>query len=250
MLLIIILIQPHLVRTVFYGNCELIIDIEYSYYKRFYQYQRDRTHQFVDLAIQKINQQLPLNISLVGYNLLEFNQRIQGGKYNMIEKYGAFLVNYNRTKYSNNKYKNPNEYCLNLLLTHRKKADMTSFGVAYISSENNIGGICCLKPFKGIQRNILAINTIANFPSVFTTQIIHEIGHSVGAEHDCCLDYICSKCHTSKDKKIRNCLSLDNPYVMYVGGDSYGINSYLYSQCSLNQIEYNLRKLKKENCLV
>lgn len=197
--------------------CKLSVDIDYTFYKMYYQYGRTEVNNLINKAIKIVNRQLEniIEIQLKNITLLNQYNRVKGGLSNL-------LLHYNNTLHTLARH-STQDNCINLLLVHRSYAELDMYGIAYLGmgADNRYsGGIC--KPYY----NTITINIIQYNQEVLIRTIIHEIGHSLGAKHDCCYNDLCTI------QNFNNCYIPSNPYVMN-RLITKGSNSLLFSEISL-----------------
>lgn len=138
------------------------------------------------------------------------------------------------------------DYCLSYTFTSRDFSDGT-LGLAWLASSTGAVGGICEKPvsIQGVTKSLNSgIVTVVNFNSrvpeiVNQLTFAHEVGHSLGSEHD----PSSSDCSPS---------SSSGKYVMYSRATTgLQTNNNRFSSCSVTQMETVVRSLlsSTKNCL-
>lgn len=147
------------------------------------------------------------------------------------------------------------ETCINFLLS-RDPNSKSAYGKAYLGKlpiSERSGGVCDTR----VNKNKHTLTNIAmasigthyeyNAYKKLLTIILHEIGHSMGSDHDCCIDNKCDQCYLDVDSL--SCKKLDNPYIMNPTV-STGKNKDTFSKCSLDYIANLTSYSDRKSCLV
>jgi len=238
-LLIILILQLGITNSA-PAICLVTIDIDYTFYKKYYQHSRELIHESIDKAFQTINNQMAplIEIKVEKINLLNQYTRVTGGLENLLHHYQVHVSQVHRNETS---IKN----CLNMLIVHRPYASLTAFGIAYLGLGSPLcGGICSTyNSLRDKYLNLISINMILYNPAILTRITIHEVGHSLGAPHDCCANHECDEYYNLET----NCLNPKKPFVMneFVTRSD---NSLIFSPKSKQTIEWIVPL--QSNCLV
>lgn len=211
---------------------------------------------------------LPVSLRVAGLSVLSRNHLQTTGSLasadEILQTYQAFLAQNASLTEAQNQYQTravrgalqptSQEVCINFLFTHRNTSGSLGAATTASTDANILGGLC--ETYVSASPTLRAVNTAftttmaANGNAVSLWQSVktmaHELGHSFGASHDCCLT--AADCSQPSNRSV--CSSGPGSSACYpnataggvflmspfVSDDLTGSNALRFSPCSIRQM--------------